>query len=146
MFVLEAGVAGAGRLYAIIFIVVLVSVVLQGGLVPLFARLFRVPMRIVEPQPWASGLRFRERPEGMDDLVVESGSRAEGSTVNSLDLGDDGWISLIRREGRLVQVRGSTRFEAGCRARAGLGGPRSRGAVRRTLGARTRQILTGSIR
>jgi len=113
MFVLEAGVAGAGRLYAIIFIVVLVSVVLQGGLVPLFARLFRVPMRIVEPQPWASGLRFRERPEGMDELVVEPGSRAEGSTVNSLDLGDDGWISLIRREGRLVQVRGSTRFEAG---------------------------------
>jgi potassium/hydrogen antiporter len=113
MFVLEAGVAGAGRLYAIIFIVVLVSVVLQGGLVPLFARLFRVPMRIVEPQPWASGLRFRERPQGMHEVVVAPGSLADGSTVNSLELGDGGWISLIRRDGRLVQVRGSTRLEAG---------------------------------
>jgi potassium/hydrogen antiporter len=113
MFVLEAGVAGASRLYAIIFIVVFVSVVLQGALVPLFARLFRVPMRIIEPLPWSSGLRFRERPDGMHEVVVASGSRADGSTVSSLDLGDDGWISLIRRDGRLVQVRGSTRFEAG---------------------------------
>jgi potassium/hydrogen antiporter len=113
MFILEARVAGAGRIYAIIFIVVLVSVILQGGLVPLFARLFRVPMRAIEPYPWSSGFRFRERPEGMHEFTVGLGSVADGSTVDALDLGEDGWISLIRRDGSLVQVRGSTRFEAG---------------------------------
>jgi cell volume regulation protein A len=113
MFILQAKVAGAGRVYAIIFIVVLVSVILQGGLVPLFARLFRVPMRVVEPYPWSSGLRFTRRPDGMHEFVVASGSAADGATVDALDLGDGGWVSLIRRDGALVQVRGSTRFEAG---------------------------------
>jgi potassium/hydrogen antiporter len=113
MFILQAKVAGAGRVYAIIFIVVLVSVIIQGGLVPLFARLFRVPMRVVEPYPWSSGFRFRERPEGMYEFVVAPGSPADGAQVNALDLGENGWISLIRRDGALVQVRGSTRLEAG---------------------------------
>ncbi len=113
MFVLEAGVSGAHRIFAMIFIVVLVSVVLQGGLVPLFARLFRVPMRVLEPQPWASGLRFREQPEGSSEFVVAAGSPADGATIDSLQLGDDGWVSLVRREGKLVQVRGSTRIAAG---------------------------------
>jgi cell volume regulation protein A len=49
----------------------------------------------------------------MHEVVVAPGSQADGSTVNSLELGDGGWISLIRRDGRLVQVRGSTRLEAG---------------------------------
>jgi cell volume regulation protein A len=113
MFILDAKIPGAERAYAIIFVVVLASVVLQGGLVPFFARIFRVPMRVVEPEPWASGLRFRERPEGLREFVVASDALAVGSTVDSLELGDDGWISLIRRAGKLVQVRGSTRFVAG---------------------------------
>ncbi|HEX4442095.1 MAG TPA: cation:proton antiporter [Galbitalea sp.] len=113
MFILDAKIVGADRVYAVIFVVVLASVVIQGGLVPLFARLFRVPMRVVEPEPWASGLRFRERPEGMRELVVSTGSAADGSTVDSLALGETGWISLIRRDGKLVQVRGSTHLAAG---------------------------------
>jgi cell volume regulation protein A len=113
MFILDAKVPGAERVYAVIFVVVFASVVLQGGLVPLFARIFHVPMRMVEPQPWALGLRFRERPEGLREFVVAAGSRADGSSVDSLRLGDEGWISLIRRDGKLVQVRGSTRFVAG---------------------------------
>ncbi|HEY4269225.1 MAG TPA: cation:proton antiporter [Galbitalea sp.] len=113
MFILGARISGAERVYAIIFVVVLVSVILQGGLVPLFARILRVPMKTIEPQPWASGLRFRERPDGMGEYVVAIGSPAEGATVDELELGDDGWVSLIRRNGALVQVRGSTRLEAG---------------------------------
>lgn len=44
-FVLSADVAQARRLYSIVFVVVLVSVVIQGGLVPTAARLLRVPTR-----------------------------------------------------------------------------------------------------
>lgn len=113
MFILDEHVKGADRLYAVIFVVVLASVVVQGGLVPLFAGLFRVPMRVVEPEPWASGLRFRERPEGMREFVIADGSAADGATIDSLELGESGWISLIRRDGKLVQVRGSTRIAAG---------------------------------
>lgn len=111
-FILGAGVDHAGRIYAIIFLVVLVSVILQGGLVPLFASLFRVPMHVVKPQPWASGMRFDQEPEGLSQHVVVAGSPADGRTIADLHLGDTGWISMINRSGTLVQVRGSTRLQA----------------------------------
>ena len=113
MFILGAHLTGAHRVFGIIFVVVLVSVILQGALIPVFARVFRVPTSVIEPQPWASGLRFREQPDGLGEYIVESGSAANGQTVDSLALGDDGWVSLIRRQGQLVQVRGSTRLHAG---------------------------------
>ncbi len=113
MFILGAHIPGAPRVFAIIFVVVLVSVVLQGGLVPLFARVFRVPTTVIEPEPWATGLRFRERPEGLGEYTVEPRSRADGSTIDALELGKDGWVSLVRRDGALLQVRGSTTLRAG---------------------------------
>jgi cell volume regulation protein A len=113
IFILTAGAAHANTIYALIFIVVVVSVVLQGGLIPLLARLFRVPMHIVEPEPWSSGLRFNEEPSGLHHHTVAPGSPADGSTIEDLNLGDDGWVSMINREGRLLQVRGSTRLQAG---------------------------------
>lgn len=113
LFILDAKIPGAERVFGVIFVVVLASVVIQGSLVPLFARLFRVPTRVIEPQPFASGLRFREQPEGLREFVVDDESPAVGATVDSLGLGEEGWISLIRRDGKLVQVRGSTRFVVG---------------------------------
>jgi cell volume regulation protein A len=44
-FAVLADVTGAGRVYGLVFVVVLVSVVGQGTLVPLAARALRVPMR-----------------------------------------------------------------------------------------------------
>ena len=64
-----------------IFVVVLVSVVVQGGLVPTLARLWHVRMRVVEPEPWALGMRFRDEPEGLHRFVVTRGSAADGSTI-----------------------------------------------------------------
>jgi len=106
-------VAGAQRIYAVIFVVVLVSVVVQGGLVPTFARMWHVRMRVVEPEPWALGMRFRDEPEGLHRFVVRSGSAADGSTIQDLPLEEDVWISMVSRGGRLVQVRGTTVLEAG---------------------------------
>jgi potassium/hydrogen antiporter len=45
-YVLAEGVAGGRAIYDTIFVVVVVSVVVQGGLVPAAARVFRVPMRV----------------------------------------------------------------------------------------------------
>ena len=52
-YILTAGVAGAAALYEIIVVVVAFSVIVQGGLVPALARRTGVPMRTVEPEPWA---------------------------------------------------------------------------------------------
>ncbi len=113
MLILESGAPRADDLYAIVFIVVLVSVLLQGGLVPLFARLFKVPMRTIEPRPWSIDVRFTDEPEGLSRHVVAAGSPADGHTVSEVSTGDDDWISLISRAGRNVPVRNTTRLRAG---------------------------------
>jgi cell volume regulation protein A len=112
-YVVAEGVDQADQLYAVIFVVVLVSVVVQGGLVPTLARLWHVPMRVVEPEPWAMGMRFRDQPEGLHRYVVERGSQADGVTIRDLPLDEDVWVSVVSRGGRMVQVSGSTTLSAG---------------------------------
>jgi cell volume regulation protein A len=112
-FVLASGNAEGSRIYAIVFVVVAFSVVVQGGLVPSVARWARVPMRTVEPEPWALGMRFRNRPEGLHRYVVAPGSPADGADVGDLPLGEDIWISFVSRDGSLLQVRGGTVLRAG---------------------------------
>jgi cell volume regulation protein A len=103
----------ADRIYAVVFVVVLLSVAVQGGLVPTVARACKVPMRITEPEPWAMGMRFRDRPEGLHRYVVERGSQADGTTIRDLPLDEDVWVSVVSRDGRMVQVSGSTTLAAG---------------------------------
>jgi cell volume regulation protein A len=112
-YVVAEGTAHASEIYDVIFVVVFVSVVLQGGLVPAAARLLKVPMRVVEPEPWALGMRFRDEPEGLHRYVVADGSPADGSTISGLDVGENFWVSMVSRDGRLVQVRGDTVLQAG---------------------------------
>ncbi|CAN5420703.1 cation:proton antiporter [soil metagenome] len=113
MLVLGSGAPDAARLYAIIFIVVVVSVLLQGGLVPLFARLLRVPTKAVPVRPWSLDIRFADEPDGLHRHVVAPGSPADGRTVAEISRGDDDWISLISRSGRNIPVRNGTTLEAG---------------------------------
>ena len=122
-YVLVEGVHRAREIYDIVFVVVLLSVVLQGGLVPTLARLLKVPMHVTEPEPWALGMRFRDEPEGLHRYVVAKGSRADGCSLRDLDVGEDFWISMISRRGRLVQVRGDTVLEAGDEVLALADGP-----------------------
>jgi cell volume regulation protein A len=66
-FLLAAHIPGAQRLYGIVIVVVVFSVVVQGSLVPAAARLLQVQMRAVEPQPWgprgtAAGRAQRRAP------------------------------------------------------------------------------------
>jgi cell volume regulation protein A len=112
-FVLAAGMPGATRIYHIIFVVVAFSVLVQGSLVPAVARRCGVPMRVVEPEPWSSGMRFRHEPEGLRRFMVAAGSPADGSAIRDLALGEDVWISLVSRDGHIVQVRGDTVLNAG---------------------------------
>ena len=113
LFIVGGDVSQGERVYHIIFVVVLVSVVVQGGLVPAAATRFGVPMRTVEPEPWALGMRFQHEPEGLQRHYVSAGSPADGCTVATLDIGEAAWISMINRDGHLLQVRGDTELRAG---------------------------------
>jgi cell volume regulation protein A len=112
-FILQAGLRDASRAYAIIFVVVAFSVVVQGGLVPTFAHRLRIPLRTVEPEPWSLGVRFQEEPEGLHRYQVAAGSPADGVAVDDLPCGEDVWVSFVIREGRLVPVRPGTELRAG---------------------------------
>jgi cell volume regulation protein A len=117
---LAANIPGAQRLYGIVIVVVAFSVILQGSLVPTAVRALHLPVRIVQPQPWAFGVRLAEEPEGVLRLTVAAGSRADGHTVQDVadavaDSADsaDVWVNLLVRRRTLVSVRGNTRLEAG---------------------------------
>ncbi|HTK66879.1 MAG TPA: cation:proton antiporter [Pseudonocardia sp.] len=112
-YLLSAAVPGAERLYQIVVVVVAFSVVVQGGLVPLVARLAHVPMRERELEPWALGMRLRDEPTGLCRCHVTPGSAADGSAIADLPLGEHTWISMISRNGTLVPVHGHTTLEAG---------------------------------
>lgn len=113
-FILTAHVPGADRLYGIVVIVVVFSVLVQGSLVPTVARLLHLPMRTTAPEPWALGVRLGDEPEGVQHLTIAAGAPADGHRVNDLHmLPEDSWISLVVRDHRLLQVRGDTRLQAG---------------------------------
>ena len=55
LLLLTADVPDAERLYGIVVIVVIFSVVVQGSLVPTVARRLGVPMQPIRPEPWTVG-------------------------------------------------------------------------------------------
>ena len=113
-FVLGAeGVEDKGRLYDVIFVVVLFSVVVQGGLVPWVADRCGVPMREVLLEPWALGVRLRDEPQGARQYLVAPGSEADGAAVAALSPERPLWIAMAVRDGSLLQIRGDTVLRAG---------------------------------
>jgi potassium/hydrogen antiporter len=112
-YIVQSGIGGAHRAYEIIFVVVAFSVVVQGGFVPSLAHRLHVPLRIIEPEPWSLGVRFREEPEGLHRFVVGRSAPADGLTLAELPCGDDVWVIFINRDGQLVPARADTRLETG---------------------------------
>jgi cell volume regulation protein A len=114
--ILDAALPDAQRLYGIVVVVVIFSVAVQGTLVPTLARVLHVPMRAVQPEPWALGLRLRSEPDGAQQITVAAGAPADGRRIDELhELPEDSWISLIVRDDRPLPVRDDTRLRAGDR-------------------------------
>ena len=99
-FALIAEVDGAGRIYGIVFVVVLFSVVVQGTSIPFVAPRLGVPM----------GMR---EPGGQTRVQVEPGSRVAGRRVVELPLADRTWVATVSRDGKAFAAHGSTVLEAG---------------------------------
>ncbi|HET9081412.1 MAG TPA: cation:proton antiporter [Trebonia sp.] len=111
--IVESGTPGAAQAYQVIFVIVGFSVLLQGGLVPTMAHRLSIPLRSIEPEPWSLGIRFSEEPEGLHRYHVASGAAAEGSSVADLPCGENAWVSLVVRDGTLLNVTGDTVLEKG---------------------------------
>ncbi len=108
-----AHVPGAERLYGIVVTVVILSVLVQGSLVPVVAGRLHLPVRTVKPEPWAVGVRLSEEPEGAHEFTVAAGSPMDGASVDeAAGLAGDIWISIVVRHSQLVPVRADTRLRA----------------------------------
>ena len=115
-YILGTRLPDPARLYGIVVVVVVFSVVVQGGLVGPVTRYLRLPVEILEPEPWAIGVRLRDEPQGVHEFTVGAGSPADGTAVADLPgLPEDSWITLLVRDGQLMAVRGDTVLRAGDR-------------------------------
>src|SRR6476469_3129368 len=76
--ILGEAVPEAERVYGIVIVVVMVSVLVQGTLVPTVAKRLRIPMQLREPEPWSLGVRLRDEPDGVHRLIVSPGAPADG--------------------------------------------------------------------
>jgi cell volume regulation protein A len=113
-FLLAAHIPDAERLYGIVVVVVVLSVLVQGSLVPAVAGLLHLPMRTTAPEPWALGIRLANEPDGARHLTIGKGAPADGQRIADLAmLGDDAWISFVVRDHRLLPVRGERQLQAG---------------------------------
>ncbi len=99
-----AGVQGASRLYGIVFVVVLFSVLVQGATVPYAARRLRVPFRRVD-HDLAEVLEFRVREDAI----------ASGKRIGELPLGERAWVGVLVRGGRPHAIDGSVVLKPGDR-------------------------------
>jgi cell volume regulation protein A len=101
--------------YGVVFVVVLVSVIGQGTLVPFVARALDIPMHERPALPWDLSIRLGEEPQGQHEFEVGVGSRADGRAVRDLPLGEHAWITMVVREGIATHPSGSLELQVGDR-------------------------------
>jgi cell volume regulation protein A len=94
----------AAQLYAIVFIVVLFSVVVQGASVPIAARRLRIPFRRVD-HDLAEVLEF----------VVRDDAFASGRRLADLPLGERAWVGVLIRDHQPHDISGSVVLQPGDR-------------------------------
>jgi cell volume regulation protein A len=118
------------RIYGIVFVVVLASVLGQGTLVPYVARRLRIPMRERERLPWELSVRVGEEPAAVHEHTVEAGSSWDGVRVEDLPIPRDAWVTLVVRDGAALQPSGSLTLRAGDRVLLIADDPASARALR----------------
>jgi cell volume regulation protein A len=111
-FAVLGGATGAEHVYGIVFVVVLVSVIGQGTLVPFAAAALNIRMRERPSLPWQLSVGLTEEPEAAFELAVAEGSPAEGHLIKELPLGEHSWITLVVRDGAAIRPSGSLRLRA----------------------------------
>ncbi|MEA2193249.1 MAG: potassium/hydrogen antiporter [Solirubrobacteraceae bacterium] len=112
-FAVLGGVPDSERIYDVVFVVVLASVVVQGGLVPIVAARLRIPMQLRPELPWELSVKLAEPPRDRVELAVEQGSDADGGRLRDLTLGDHAWVTLVVRDAHAIAPRPDLTLRAG---------------------------------
>ena len=124
----------AQRIYGLVFVAVLISVVAQGSLVPLVARRLGIPMRLQERLPWELSVRVGHEPTGAREYRVAPNSRADGVALGELPLGDDAWVTLLVRDDDALLPQAELRLRAGDRLLILTEGPEQSARLRSLFG------------
>jgi cell volume regulation protein A len=99
-----AAVDDAGRIYGIVFVVVLFSVLVQGGTIALAAERLDVPFRKID----------YDLTEVIE-LLVRDDAFANGRAIGDLPLGKRAWVGVLIRDGRPTAFGPDTILEPGDR-------------------------------
>jgi cell volume regulation protein A len=111
-FAIIGGVPDGDRIYNIVFVAVLASVVAQGSLVPFVASRLGIPMRLQDRLPWELSVRVGSDPTGAFEYRVAPNSDADGTILRDLPLGDDAWVTLLVRADVALQPDPEVRLRA----------------------------------
>lgn len=112
-----AGLPAAQDIFNIVFVIAVVSILLQGTLLGPLAR----RLRVAKPQENAAALReFRQYADELSDLpvlgaFVPPGSKAAGKSVRELGMPEGVRILAMRQQERYAPVEGRTVLRAGDR-------------------------------
>jgi len=109
-----AGVAGADRLFNVVFFVVLTSALLQGWSIPLVARLLRVDAPMERQRKYPLEMITSDGVNtDLVDLVLPNGSWAIGRSLVELGFPRDTLVVLIGRNDQYLVPTGGTVLEEG---------------------------------
>jgi potassium/hydrogen antiporter len=117
--VVLAAVDDAGRIYGIVFVVVLFSVLVQGSTIALAANRLRVPFR-----------RIDHDLAEVTEFVVGDEAFANMRRIGELPLGERAWIAVLVRDGRPVAFGPETELRRGDRVHV-YAHPQDAAALRR---------------
>jgi potassium/hydrogen antiporter len=112
-FAVLGDVPDSQRIYNLVFVVVLGSVVIQGGLVPTVAARLQIPMQLQPDLPWELSVKLAEPPGDRVEIAVEAGSSTDGGLLANLPLGEHAWVTLVVRDAHAVPPRPDLVLHAG---------------------------------
>jgi cell volume regulation protein A len=107
-------IPGAGKLFDIVFFVVVVSALIQGWSMPVVARWLRVDLPLPPAPPVTLEISSLRHVDGdIVDYTVAPDSRAAGRLVRELALPEGVVIAMITRGQKIVPPHGKTLIEPG---------------------------------
>jgi cell volume regulation protein A len=112
-FPIAADVPGATQIFDVVFVLVVVFTVIQGGSLPWVARRLRIAAPVTPRDVDVEAAPLEELDAELMQLTVPPGSRLHGVYLPELRLPDDAAVVLIVREGRSFVPETGTRLMRG---------------------------------
>lgn len=113
-FPMLAGLPGASMMFDTVFVVVLVSALIQGWTLPVAARFLKLDEPDQRSPPVTLEISSLRDVDGdIVDYYVETGCRAAGRKLKDLGLPDGVVVAMISRDNKIIMPKGSSIIETG---------------------------------